>query len=371
MKTGSGKRVGIAGAGIMGRLLAWELLQRGHQPTLFDPDPPGQGRAASHTAAGMLAPYSELESAELFVHRLGLEGLRLWEELSRCLGDIGFRPWGSLVLAHPGDEADLERFRRLLRSRLGPGADGGRWLDRPALQAREPGLPASFAGALWLPGEASVDNQRALAALDRALQAGGAAWRIGAKVDELGPGWLRCAGKLHDFDWVADCRGLGARESWPQLRGVRGELLEVQAPELCLRHMLRLMHPRYRLYLVSRGSGRYLLGATQIESEDYSPLSVRSALELLSALYSLHPGFGEARLLSSRSNCRPALPDNLPAVRVEAGLLRVNGLFRHGFLLAPAIARELGRLLDEGDDFKASWWELFKTEPAVAAELRA
>ena len=109
--------------------------------------------------------------------------------------------------------------------------------------------------------------------------------------------------------------------------------------------MVRLMHPRYRLYLVPREDHHYLLGATQIESEDSSEISVRSALELLSALYAIHPGFGEARILETRTNCRPALLDNLPAIAQEPGLMRINGLFRHGYLLAPALAEQAAQQL--------------------------
>jgi glycine oxidase len=127
------------------------------------------------------------------------------------------------------------------------------------------------------------------------------------------------------------------------------------------------MHPRYQLYLVPRGNGIYLLGATQIESEDFSPISVRSALELLSALYSLHEGFAEARITGYRSNCRPALPDNLPAVALQPGLLRINGLFRHGFLLAPVLARAVAAYLRTGNEMQPEWAEIMHPIDADSA----
>jgi len=126
------------------------------------------------------------------------------------------------------------------------------------------------------------------------------------------------------------------------------------------------MHPRYKLYVVPRGNShkeidpksfgecgfsqeegyrRYIIGATEIESEDLSSISVRSSLELLSALYALHPNFGEARVVNSRTNCRPAFKDNLPRIENTRGLTRINGLYRHGYLLAPAIVE---RALNEG-----------------------
>lgn len=108
------------------------------------------------------------------------------------------------------------------------------------------------------------------------------------------------------------------------------------------------MHPRYRLYLVPRGHNHlYVVGATQIESNDRGPVTVRSSLELLSAAYSLHSGFAEARIVELRTNCRPALRDNLPKIECEQGLIRVNGLFRHGFLLSPALGAEVVHYLTD------------------------
>jgi glycine oxidase len=93
-----------------------------------------------------------------------------------------------------------------------------------------------------------------------------------------------------------------------------------------------------------------VIGATEIESDDLSPASVRSALELLSAAYAVHPGFAEARILEIATQCRPTLPDNLPAVRWSAPrVMEVNGLYRHGFMIAPAMLDVVLELLDGGD----------------------
>ena len=81
-----------------------------------------------------------------------------------------------------------------------------------------------------------------------------------------------------------------------------------------------------------------MIGATMIESERRGRVSVRSAVELLNAAYALHPAFGEAEIVELGADLRPAFPDNLPRVRREGRVLRANGLYRHGFLLAPALA---------------------------------
>lgn len=349
--------VAIVGAGIMGRMLAWELCRADCRVTLFDRDPAESGGAAAYAAAGMLAPYSELESAEGLIFRMGMQSLDLWRSLARKLErDIGLYAGGSLVVAHRQDRSELERFRRMLESKFDPADPAGfSALDREGLASMEPVLSARFQEALYLPLESRVDNLKAMSALADKLREMEVNWYAPAPVDAVEPGAVTTGGRKMDFDWVADCRGMGAREVIPGLRGVRGELIQVHAPGVGITRMVRLMHPRYRMYLVPGENDTYLLGATQIESEDYSPVSVQSALELLSALYSLHDGFAEARIVATRVNCRPALADNLPRMWVRPGMIRINGLFRHGFLLAPVLAREAARCLTGPDKFEAAY----------------
>jgi glycine oxidase len=137
---------------------------------------------------------------------------------------------------------------------------------------------------------------------------------------------------------VIDCRGLAAREDGERdLRGVKGETVTVEIADIALSRPVRLLHPRWPLYVVPRANDRYLIGATSIESED-DGVSVRSVLELLSAAYALHPAFAEARIVEFGAGLRPAYPDNLPRIAIHGERLAVNGLYRHGFLLAPALA---------------------------------
>ena len=114
---------------------------------------------------------------------------------------------------------------------------------------------------------------------------------------------------------------------------------------------MRLIHPRWSLYIVPRDGNRFLIGATSIESDDRG-VSVRSALELLTAAYSVHPAFGEARIVDFGAGLRPAFPDNLPRVVVDGNSkITVNGLYRHGFLLAPALAEvTVAHVLGAGTD---------------------
>jgi glycine oxidase len=153
-----------------------------------------------------------------------------------------------------------------------------------------------------------------------------------------------------DFDQqrVIDCRGYAARDELPRLRGVKGEMLLLETQEIKLSRPLRLLHPRYPVYLVPRENGQFMLGATMIENDERDRISARSMLELLSMAYAIHPGFAEAEIIEIGVDVRPTFDDNLPDVLRRGEKLYLNGLYRHGFLLGPAMAqRAVNALLDE------------------------
>ena len=106
------------------------------------------------------------------------------------------------------------------------------------------------------------------------------------------------------------------------------------------------MHPRYQLYIAPKQKGFYVVGATEIESDDDAPMTVRSAMELLSAAYSVHPGFAEANIRQHVSQCRPTFSDNQPKIIAQGQLIQVNGLFRHGFLIAPVVLKQVLTLVN-------------------------
>ena len=211
-------------------------------------------------------------------------------------------------------------------------------LEGPQVGELEPALGTRFSEALYIPNEAQVDNRELLKAVAIALEVAGVECHWRTFVSD---------GTLPDAGVVVDCRGTGAKRDWPKLRGVRGEIVRLDAPEIELHHMLRLLHPRYPVYIVPRADGRLIVGATCIEGDDRSPVSVRGALELLTSAYSVLPALAEARILEFNTQVRPALPDNLPALHFdhERKVLYVNGLYRHGFLLTPTVVEEVLALL--------------------------
>jgi glycine oxidase len=210
-------------------------------------------------------------------------------------------------------------------------------LERAALAALEPALAPGL-HAWLLPGEGQVMSRDMLHAL--ALHAPGVWWCWDEPVAEVAPGHIVLAsGEAEAFDLAIDVRGAGARPVLP-VRGVRGEVVWLHAPGVPLARPLRLLHPRHRVYIVPRPGDLFVVGASEIESEDRSPVSLRSAVELMAAAHSVLPELAEARIVHMESNLRPALPDNEPRIDHAPGLLRINGLFRHGWLLAPALAED-------------------------------
>ncbi|MEM7357212.1 MAG: FAD-dependent oxidoreductase, partial [Acidobacteriota bacterium] len=261
-------------------------------------------------------------------------------EVALCTG-------GSLLVAHQADLPHLDRLERAVRRHVGqdPAMHA---LDRAALAQLEPSLAERFHRALWMEPEMAIANDALFAALLAAMEKRGAALRFQRSVQRMGQGWLE-AGERRTFDWVVDCRGIGARSEIEGLRGVRGEVVRVRAPEVDLSRPVRLLHPRYPLYVVPRPGDRFVIGATEIESESRDGVTVRSALELLSALFSLHPGFAEAEIEAMLSNLRPAFGDHRPRLEISDGLVRINGLYRHGYLLAPAMTGWVENLILRGE----------------------
>jgi glycine oxidase len=308
----------VIGAGVAGLVCALELAERGFTVEVVERGAAlGEG-SCSWMAGGMLAPWCERATTESEVAEWGAPSIDWWAE--RFPGVVR---QGSLVVAQPRDVADLTRFARR--------TDRFEWLDTDGVGALESDLAGRFRRALFFPEEAHLDPRRALAALAKRLQERGVALRFGV---ELMP-------QAAIADIVVDCRGFSARDALPDLRAVRGEMVVVRSADVSLQRPVRVLHPRIPLYIVPRGNGLFMIGATMIESERRGPVSVRSAVELLNAAYALHPAFGEAEIVELGADLRPAFPDNLPDVRRSGHVLHANGLFRHGFLLAPALARRV------------------------------
>lgn len=308
---GSQGRWSVLGSGVAGLCVATLLAERGEAVEIItQPD----CRAASHWAGGMLAPWCEAESAPPEVIEWGQHAACWWAKRVD-----GVQQQGTLVVAPPRDSRELTRFASMTQQH--------QWVAPGDV---EPALENRFARGLFFAREAHLDPRRALQQLQDTLKEAGVPFHSGQ------PG-----GK------IIDCRGIHAADQQPALRAVRGEMVILHTPDICLSRPVRLLHPRFPCYLVPRANGHFMLGATMVESHDSSPISAKAMMELLSAAYSLHPALAEARIVESGTGLRPAYRQNLPEVRYENGRFSLNGLYRHGFLLAPIMAENLMRRLTQ------------------------
>ncbi|RIY03347.1 FAD-dependent oxidoreductase [Aureimonas flava] len=302
----------ILGAGVAGLTTGLRLAEAGESVVVHERGP-DLASSASWLAGGMLAPFCEASVADPSIVAPGLEGIAFWSRVTEV------ERHGTLVVAAGRDAGDLRQFAARTRS--------NRMLDAEGLAALEPDLGGRFAKALFFESEAHLDPRRTLAALAGRIEALGGTIRFSDPREPLG---LR-------GERVVDCRGLAA--DLPRLRSVRGEMAIVRCPDVSLRRPVRLLHPRWPIYVVPRADHVFMIGATMVESEAAGPVTLRSAVELLTAAFALHPAFAEAEILEIGSGRRPALPDNLPSVaRTDRGVA-FSGLYRHGFLLSPAFSK--------------------------------
>ncbi len=325
---GKAMHIRVIGAGVAGLTVAFECSQAGLTVELLEQHE-GPGLGCSSLAGGMLAPWCEAESTEKLILDFGLESLQFWTKTIAVASQRG-----SLVVASARDRPELTRFARR--------AAGFEPIDAAGIAALEPDLEGRFDDALFFPSEAHLDPRAAMADLAARLAGfGTVTLRFG----------IDAAQEPESADWTIDCRGLAAQDALPDLRGVKGEMLVLATKEIVLTRPVRLLHPRLPVYIVPRGDGRFMIGATMIENEEPGRITARAMLELLNAAYCVHPAFAEAEIVETGAGVRPAFPDNLPKIRRDGRKLYVNGLYRHGFLAAPALARRVVQIILENAYF--------------------
>jgi len=351
-------KAAVVGAGLLGRLIALDLAKKGFSVVLFDKESEHSESSCSFAAGGLLTPEIEAAQGEVKVASFGRRAMALWPQLLKSLPEPVFHRFGpSFVCARPQDMEDLSDFRAKLLSRCRISGEIA-LQDTASLASIDSFFADTNLQGFAIPENGLVDPVALMHVLGKMLGAAKVTCKWGTKVEDVRNGEVFSCDTWQPYDLVFDTRGLGARSDLKDLRGVRGEVIHIEAPELKLEHTLRVLHPRFPVYVVPRslgnektkngdrgtGANRYIVGATCLETELSGPPTVQSALELLAGIADLHHGFRQAHIVGMKSQHRPAFPDNLPAIVAslptshQGRLIRINGLFRHGIMMAPLLA---------------------------------
>lgn len=331
-------RIAIVGAGILGCLTALRLRREGVEVHLLEQRCTTDISSASWSAGGLLTPVTEALYGEKVVSSLGRHACSQWATLLSTMTEpFTLSHRGSLVVAPPEAVQELEEWTTKIRRLVSP--EDWRPLDPHQLIALEPAFDGMTHSGLWIGNEGYLDPRSALRAIHKTLVRDGVVLTLGTQVEDLTGDGIRINSKFVPYSLVIDTRGLSAQPDWPELRGIRGEALVVEAPGVTFHHPMRILHARHPIYIVPRGPGTYYVGATTIESESLAPIQVQSILEILTNLASFYPGFRYAHIRECITQVRPTLDHHLPRISIEQGVVRANGLYRHGFLLGPAMSQ--------------------------------
>ena len=337
----------FVGAGIIGLACAWRAAQRGLDVLVLDRAEPGAG--ASGVAAGMLAPVTEADFSERELLDLNLRGAARWPEFAAELEaaggeSIGYRACGALVAATEVD--DVGELKRLLELQRGLGLEV-EWAGPRELRALEPGLSPRVAGGIVASQDGRVDPRATLRALQTAFAAAGGELRR-AEVTSIRLAGERVVGVDFDggrIDAAEVVVAAGAHTALlelpelapaPPVRPVKGQILRLRGTGPLLERIVRTP----RCYIVDRGDGRVVIGATVEEQGFDERVTADGVFRLLEAAREVLPEVAELELYELRAALRPGTPDNLPVIgRAEVeGLVWATGHYRNGVLLAPLTA---------------------------------
>ncbi len=350
--------VAIVGGGVIGLSVAWRAASLGLRVTVVDPEP---GSGASHYAAGMLAPVTEVHYGEAELLQLNLMSSRRYPsfvaELEAASSTpVGYRETGTLAVAFDADDRgvldDLHKYQTSLGLTSEP-------LTSRECRELEPMLAPQVRSGLRIDGDHQVDNRRLVKALVVACERAGVRFHRrraqrfvveGGRVvgvDDLRAGQSVLAAGC----WSGRLAGLPP-DAVPPVRPVKGQILRLRvdpARPILGRTVRAFVHGR-PVYLVPRADGEIVLGATGEELGYDTTVTVGAVSDLLADARQLLPGLSEAELHESSAGLRPGSPDNAPLIGPATlpGLVVATGHYRNGVLLAPATADAVAQLLATG-----------------------
>ena len=334
----------VVGAGVIGLACAWRAAQRGLSVLVLERDEPGAG--ASGVAAGMLAPVTEAEFGEERLLALNLQGAAMWPDFAAELGErsglaTGYRATGAIVAAADRDDGD--ELRRLLRFQQSLGLDV-EWLGGRAVRALEPRLSPRVSGGILARDEAHAHPRAVVRALHAALEHEGGEVVAGAPVEAAGRDGVTACGRRIAAGRVVVAAGCwsGAFAGAPPVRPVKGQIIRLRGEPLSER-LVRTP----RCYVVSRGDGEVVVGATVEERGFDTSVTAGGVHRLLEAAWEVLPEVEELELVEAAARLRPGSPDNAPAIGERDGIVWATGHYRNGVLLAPITAQAVADILSD------------------------
>lgn len=365
----------MVGGGVIGLATAWKAATRGLSVTLVDPAP---AQATSRVAAGMLAPVSELHYGEERLLELNIASARRYPafvaELEEAAGRaVGYRRCGTLIVA--ADAGDRDQLLELCDYQRSFGLESG-WLSSRDCREEEPFLSPRVQGGILAADDHQVDTRHLLGALLAATITAGVrvlhqraeriivsrSGRAEGAVIESGGRLLADRTVLAAGCWSGTLSGIPSHAACP-VRPVKGQILRLKGPsdKEYLRHTVRGIVNGSPVYIVPRGDGRMVVGATSEERGFDTSVTAGAIYDILRDARQLFPQVAELELVEARAGLRPGTPDNRPFAGESGldGLLLATGHQRNGVLLTPLTADTIVSCLtgEDGDD------------PAVASML--
>lgn len=310
--------VTVVGAGVMGLCVAQVLTERGASVTLIDKAGAPGPHGASWWAGGLLTPNWDGDPADDVLAQLGAEATAWWDARTPSVHRKGV-----LVASLSDDDLTLSRYGKRQ-------AAGGALLSGAELASLEPGLSPRINAALHYTEEAHLTPRCALYHLHLGLEP-----KITFKTATVDPGAAAAKGL------TVDCRGIGAARAFRDMAPVGGEMVMLSAPDVTLARPVRLIGGDVPLSIVPRGDGVFMVGSTMLEGAAEGAIKAGSMLMLLQAACVVDPRFATAEVVEVGVDTRAAFPDHLPRITREGNLIRVNGLHRSGFMIAPALATKI------------------------------
>jgi glycine oxidase len=337
----------IAGGGIIGGAIAFELARHKLRVLVIDRQSPGQ--EASWAAAGMLSPAPDSADAIPLVPLAGAS-LKIYPEFVSAVElasgmSAGFRPYGAIeVLFGAGAENKLAAMIAQ-HQKLGLDTEILHVEDAAVL---EPHINREIRAAALMRSEAAVDNRAFTNAILRAAEMSGVEFRASSCVERLIlDGKSKCIGVIAKGEQIsAKHVVIAAGFASGTIEGIaryaptipmRGQMVALQSAQVDLHRVIRSEHG----YIVPRGNGRCVTGSTIENVGLEKRVTPEGISKILSAAMEMVPALKDAAIAETWCGLRPDTPDHLPSLGPTdiEGLLIATGHFRNGILLAPITAK--------------------------------